>query len=74
MALEEGIDETTIAGLKDLGHNVEGPVCGHDRAVFGRGQIVSLLHPSVRGGVSDGVEQVWWAGSDGRADGQAIGY
>ncbi len=72
VALEEGIDEKTIAGLGALGHNVEGPVVGHARSLFGRGQIVTLLHPSERG--HEGVEQVWWAGSDGRADGLAIGY
>ncbi len=72
VALEEGIDDKTIAGLRALGHNVEGPVVGHERSLFGRGQIVTLLHPSERR--CEGVEQVWWAGSDGRADGLAIGY
>lgn len=65
VALEEGINNSTILKLKEMGHCAEGPVMGHHRALFGRGQIITK---------SEGVEQVWWAGSDCRADGQAIGY
>lgn len=72
VALEEGINDEVMIGLRTLGHKVEGPVMGHARSLFGRGQIVTLFHPSERG--CDSVEQVWWAGSDGRADGLAIGY
>ena len=63
--LEDGITDDTIAELKELGHNVSSssPVAGHDRVVFGRGQIIQ----SKKGGV-------WCAGSDPRADGLAIGY
>ena len=71
VALEEGIDDSVILKLKTLGHSIEGPVSGQNRALFGRGQIISLSNPAVRG---EGAEQVWWAGSDCRADGLAIGY
>lgn len=66
VALEEGISDSVIVKLKALGHCVVGPVRGHDRAVFGRGQIIS---PRPVGG-----RNVLWAGSDGRGDGHAIGY
>ncbi len=66
VALEEGISESAVSELESLGHRVIGPVKGHKRGVFGRGQIISL-RPA-------GGNMVWWAGSDGRGDGQAIGY
>lgn len=66
VALEEGIADSTMAELKALGHNVAGPVKGHDRSLFGRGQIIS---PRPVGG-----RNVLWAGSDGRGDGHALGY
>lgn len=58
----------TISSLKALGHRIEGPISGHNRALFGRGQIICA-----RSGGQDG-ERVWWAGSDARADGLAVGY
>lgn len=66
VALEDGISNHVISELKCLGHEVIGPVVGKQRIVFGRGQIIRLC--PVEG------ESVWWAGSDGRADGLAIGY
>ena len=66
VALEDGISESTITKLRAIGHDVMGPVTGHERCVFGRGQIITSCPV-------DG-ERVWWAGSDGRGDGQAIGY
>ncbi len=68
VVLEEGISDETMARLKELGHCVMGPVKGHQRKVFGRGQIIQS-----RCCTGDG-ENVWWAGSDGRGDGMAIGY
>ena len=97
VAIEEGISLETIMKLKEMGHNIQGPVLGHNRALFGRGQII-LSRPTVPtrsrrseswsaedvnggegGGMGGGAavtegEQVWWAGSDPRADGLAIGY
>ena len=69
VALEEGISSEIISQLRDRGHKVEGPVCGVERWLFGKGQIISSR--SVQGG---GAGRVWWAGSDGRADGMAVGY
>lgn len=59
--LEEGIPVKTMAGLAGLGHPVV-PVSGHDRAVFGRGQII----------VRQVESGVLWGGSDPRADGCAM--
>lgn len=68
VAIEEGISMRTISSLKALGHQIESPISGHNRALFGRGQIICA-----RNGGQDG-ERVWWAGSDARADGLAVGY
>jgi len=62
VALEEGIPAQVVAELAGMGHSVT-TVCGHERATFGRGQVI------LRG--EDGV---LWAGSDPRADGCAMGY
>ncbi|PPJ52395.1 hypothetical protein CBER1_09789 [Cercospora berteroae] len=63
--LEEGIPAETVEGLKKLGHKVE-VVYGHDRGLFGRGQIIRWsLDPIEEQGV-------WSAGSDPRGDGHAV--
>jgi gamma-glutamyltranspeptidase/glutathione hydrolase len=61
VALEEGIPEETMVRLQEMGHPV-GVVAGHNRALFGRGQII-LRDP--QSGVLTG-------GSDPRADGCAM--
>ena len=61
--LEEGIPFDTLALLAQLGHNVV-PVGGYARAGFGRGQIIRR----------DPETGVLCAGSDPRADGQAVGW
>jgi gamma-glutamyltranspeptidase/glutathione hydrolase len=61
--VEEGIPEHAVAGLRSRGHRVQ-LVRGHERAVFGRGQII-LRNPET--GVLCG-------GSDPRADGCAMGF
>jgi gamma-glutamyltranspeptidase/glutathione hydrolase len=61
VALEEGIPKRTLTNLAKMGHHVE-HIQGHERAMFGRGQII-LLDPE-NGGL--------WGGSDPRADGCAL--
>lgn len=60
--LEEGISEEVCEKLKKMGHQAE-IVRGHERGVFGRGQLI-------RSHVEDGVT-VYSAGSDPRGDGAA---
>jgi gamma-glutamyltranspeptidase/glutathione hydrolase len=62
--LEEGFHPKTIAKLKSMGHHIRANVSGHEREVFGRAQII----------VKDTYTGVLCAGSDGRADGCALGY
>ena len=60
VALEDGLPIKTIGQLSEWGHAVE-LVYGHERAIFGRGQII----------LQDETSGVLWGGSDPRADGQA---
>ncbi|XP_075057995.1 glutathione hydrolase-like YwrD proenzyme [Mixophyes fleayi] len=71
--LEEGIPSYVEEDLKARGHVVHWPISGYDRCLFGRGQIITkgdwwrshqILNNS----------KVWWAGSDPRGDGCAMGY
>lgn len=62
--LEKGVDEEVLKGLREKGHKMRGKVAGHERSIFGRAQIIKR----------DRQTGVLWAGSDGRADGCAIGY
>ena len=62
--LEEGVDHSEVESLQNRGHELIANVAGRDRAVFGRAQIIQR-NPSTG---------VLWAGSDGRADGCAMGY
>ena len=63
--LEEGISDPAVRGLAALGHPVE-RVGGLYRASgkLGRGQVIAR----------DRESGALWAGSDGRADGAAVGY
>lgn len=63
VALEQGIPEDTIEGLRRLGHRIQ-LVSGAGRGVFGRGQVILS-------GESHG-RTVYSAGSDPRGDGMAI--
>jgi gamma-glutamyltranspeptidase/glutathione hydrolase len=62
--LEGGVEKKEIDELKRRGHNLIPGVIGHDRAIFGRAQIIQRNRST----------GVLWAGSDGRADGCAMGY
>lgn len=62
--LEEGVEDEDVKELHQRGHALISNVTGHDRAVFGRAQII----------MKDNASGVLWAGSDGRADGCAMGY
>ena len=64
VSIEEGVENDTIQALQKMGHNVVGNVNGHGRSLFGRAQII----------VRNRKNGVLWAGSDGRADGCAMGY
>ena len=76
VSVEEGVSIVVIDELRRMGHDIQGPVVGHDRALFGRGQVIRC-HPQeyhTLNSKEKGLRNVWWAGSDGRADGMAIGY
>lgn len=62
--LEKEIHPMVVLELSKRGHVVQPKIDGHGRAVFGRAQIIK----------KDPETGVWWAGSDGRADGCAMGY
>eukprot|EP00048_Salpingoeca_helianthica_P017474 m.237394 g.237394 ORF g.237394 m.237394 type:complete len:553 (-) comp21101_c0_seq1:32-1690(-) len=62
IGIEAGLDHT-VAALQALGHNAR-LVTGHDRALFGRGQIIRQINNF----------PVFEAGSDPRADGCASGW
>jgi gamma-glutamyltranspeptidase/glutathione hydrolase len=63
VALEESVPVETARRLADLGHEVE-VLSGYARAAFGRGQVI----------LRDNESGALCAGSDPRADGQAVGF
>lgn len=62
--LEEGVDESVVKELQRRGHKLKAGIKGHERSIFGRAQIIKR----------DRATNVLWAGSDGRADGCAMGF
>ncbi len=62
VSLEEGISAEVLAGLRAMGHIIEGPVSGMGRSLFGRGQAICR----------DPHSGVLCGGSDPRADGCAM--
>ncbi|XP_068136843.1 glutathione hydrolase-like YwrD proenzyme [Hyperolius riggenbachi] len=72
--LEEGIASDVAEALKARGHVVHWPVSGHNRKLFGRGQIITSGHWWKTRDIPIHSSRVWWAGSDPRADGCAMGY
>ncbi|EST04815.1 Gamma-glutamyltranspeptidase [Kalmanozyma brasiliensis GHG001] len=61
---EEGVDEGVVEKLRAMGHQVK-VVSGWGRFQFGRGQVIQKV-------ANASGKLVWAAGSDPRADGQAI--
>lgn len=61
VALEEGVSYDVMADLARMGHDII-PINGHNRAIFGRGQII----------ISDKDTGNLWGASDPRADGLAM--
>ncbi|CAO1635805.1 unnamed protein product [Parajaminaea phylloscopi] len=64
--LEEGISKSVVDELSSMGHKVT-HVTGWERAQFGRGQVIQRIQ---KGGPN--AKAAWTAGSDQRADGQAV--
>mmetsp|Transcript_16591 Transcript_16591/g.29376 ORF Transcript_16591/g.29376 Transcript_16591/m.29376 type:complete len:568 (+) Transcript_16591:93-1796(+) len=67
ISLEDGVDEEVVAELIKMGHKIANggkPLKGLQRMLFGRSQII----------VRDRETGVLCAGSDGRADGMAVGF
>merc|ERR1712238_410169 len=62
--MEKEVLPSVVEELVERGHTIQNGVDGHGRAIFGRAQIIR----------KDPKTGVWCAGTDGRADGQAIGY
>jgi gamma-glutamyltranspeptidase/glutathione hydrolase len=62
--MEEGVKEEVLYELKRRGHIIQSNQSGHERSTFGRAQIIKR----------DRATGVLWAGSDGRADGCAMGF
>ena len=63
VSVEDSMEKDAVEGLRRKGHQVA-VVSGHERSLFGRGQIIKQEHAS----------RVLMAGSDGRADGCAMGW
>jgi len=62
--VEDGFHPGTIAALSKFGHNMRVGIAGHEREAFGRAQIITINKET----------GILCAGSDGRADGCALGY
>lgn len=62
--LEDGFHADTVSELEQMGHQMKHSVTSHEREVFGRAQIITR----------DRETGILCAGSDGRADGCALGY
>ncbi|XP_042313920.1 glutathione hydrolase-like YwrD proenzyme [Sceloporus undulatus] len=72
VSLEEGISQDIAEELGAMGHTVISPVTGHSRSMFGQGQIITKGDWWRQKTLSS--SNVFWAGSDPRADGCALGY
>ncbi|XP_066455227.1 glutathione hydrolase-like YwrD proenzyme [Eleutherodactylus coqui] len=72
--LEDGFPDKIVEDLKARGHLVHWPITGHDRSIFGRGQIITKGDWWRSPEISSDSGKVWWAGSDPRGDGCSLGY
>ncbi|XP_063772017.1 glutathione hydrolase-like YwrD proenzyme [Pseudophryne corroboree] len=72
--LEDGIARDVQEDLMARGHVVHWPISGYDRHMFGRGQIITKGEWWKAQQIPISGSKVWWAGSDPRADGCAMGY
>ena len=63
VALDSGLPQSIADALRNMGHPTDPHVSGYNRALFGRGQIIRLEDNGL-----------YCAGSDGRADGCAMGF
>ena len=74
MAVEKGIQDQVIEELRKMGHKVRGPVSGHERALFGRGHVITRGAWWSRDTDIHNDSSVWWAGGDPRADSHSLAY
>nr|XP_034989696.1 glutathione hydrolase-like YwrD proenzyme isoform X7 [Zootoca vivipara] len=74
VSLEDGIPWHITEALVAKGHMVMAPVTGHSRSMFGRGQIITKGDWWRHWRILPSSSNVFWAGSDPRADGCALGY
>uniref|UniRef100_A0A8D0GN44 Gamma-glutamyltransferase n=1 Tax=Sphenodon punctatus TaxID=8508 RepID=A0A8D0GN44_SPHPU len=74
LELEDGIPRFVAEDLRARGHVVRWPRTGHNRSMFGRGQIITKGDWWKSWGSLSPKSDVLWAGSDPRGDGCAMGY
>lgn len=77
LSLEEGISREVAEELKKRGHDVTFPVRGYPRSLFGRGQVITQgawWDQDSANQIVSRSSDVYWAGTDPRADGVALGY
>ncbi|XP_063236348.1 glutathione hydrolase-like YwrD proenzyme [Bacillus rossius redtenbacheri] len=76
VSLEAEVPGAVAKALAAKGHAVSWPVAGYDRAVFGRGHVITRGAWFASGSRRDvdGDSPVWWAAADPRCDGFPYGY
>mmetsp|Transcript_11603 Transcript_11603/g.27016 ORF Transcript_11603/g.27016 Transcript_11603/m.27016 type:complete len:105 (-) Transcript_11603:277-591(-) len=42
ISVEDGVSRTVVGELREMGHTLGDPLVGHERALFGRGQVRCL--------------------------------